>query len=78
MNLAVFLLAVISNNTLCFLSPFIIRDDHVLIYSGPKVGLEEHSKSSGTVAMMKAFKKEGILAGKPVLQFCDGEFVSEL
>lgn len=40
---------------------------------GPK-GVQEHAKSAGTMAMMKAFKEEGILAGKPVMQFCDGEF----
>jgi len=39
-------------------------------YNGPK-GIQEHAKSAGTMAMMKAFKEEGILAGKPVLQFCD-------
>jgi len=40
-------------------------------YEGPKIGFEQHLKSTGTITMMKAFEDEGVLAGKPVLVFCD-------
>ncbi|KAF5343697.1 hypothetical protein D9757_013887 [Collybiopsis confluens] len=47
-------------------STFIIVEE----YNGPEIGFSQHAKSSGTRAMMKAFKEEGILLDS-VLTFCD-------